>query len=224
MKRVAVVGYPVRRSFLALNSLVAREKLCIEAEHKVILAFGGSGGARVINEAVIEALPAWRDAGGLTVLHVTGRYKGSDYDAIAETKAALAQMGISLLEQPLPAAEDDLLGEIEHSVPICADESCHTTIDLARMVGKYDAVNIKLDKTGGLTEALQLKKGARAAGLQVMVGCMLATSLAMAPALLLAQDADFVDLDGALLLARDRNPCLRFEDGLLHPPNAELWG
>ena len=94
MKRVAVVGYPVRRSFLALNSLVAREKLCIEAEHKVILAFGGSGGARVINEAVIEALPAWRDAGGLTVLHVTGRYKGSDYDAIAETKAALAQMGI----------------------------------------------------------------------------------------------------------------------------------
>ena len=138
--------------------------------------------------------------------------------------AALAQMGISLLEQPLPAAEDDLLGEIEHSVPICADESCHTTIDLARLVGKYDAVNIKLDKTGGLTEALQLKKGARAAGLQVMVGCMLATSLAMAPALLLAQDADFVDLDGALLLARARNPCLRFEDGLLPPPNAELWG
>ncbi len=145
-------------------------------------------------------------------------------DMVEPYTAALAQMGISLLEQPLPAAEDDLLSEIEHPVPICADESCHTTIDLARLVGKYDAVNIKLDKTGGLTEALQLKKGAGAAGLQVMVGCMLATSLAMAPALLLAQDADFVDLDGALLLARDRNPCLRFEDGLLHPPNAKLWG
>ena len=102
---------------------------------------------------------------------------------------ALARMDISLLEQPLPAADDDLLAEVEHGVPICADESCHTTADLRLLVGKYDAVNIKLDKTGGLTEALQVMNGARAVGLQVMVGCMLATSLAMAPALLLAQEA-----------------------------------
>ena len=138
--------------------------------------------------------------------------------------AALSQMGISLLEQPLPAGEDDLLAEVEHPVPICADESCHTTSDLVHLAGKYDAVNIKLDKTGGLTEALRLKEGARAAGLQVMVGCMLATSLAMAPAVLLAQEADYVDLDGALLLARDRDPGLRFEEGLLYPSTAELWG
>ena len=137
---------------------------------------------------------------------------------------ALARMDISLLEQPLPAADDDLLAEVEHGVPICADESCHTTADLPLLVGKYDAVNIKLDKTGGLTEALQVMNGARAVGLQVMVGCMLATSLAMAPALLLAQEADFVDLDGALLLARDRDPGLRFEDGLLHPASPQLWG
>lgn len=137
---------------------------------------------------------------------------------------ALARMDISLLEQPLPAADDDLLAEVEHGVPICADESCHTTADLRLLVGKYDAVNIKLDKAGGLTEALQVMNGARAVGLQVMVGCMLATSLAMAPALLLAQEADFVDLDGALLLARDREPGLRFEDGLLHPASPQLWG
>jgi L-alanine-DL-glutamate epimerase-like enolase superfamily enzyme len=109
-------------------------------------------------------------------------------------------------------------------VPACADESLHTRADLPRLAGLYDAVNIKLDKAGGLTEALVLAADARAAGLKVMVGCMVATSLAMAPALLLAQHADWVDLDGPLLLARDRHPGLVYDGAVVHPPASELWG
>jgi L-alanine-DL-glutamate epimerase-like enolase superfamily enzyme len=109
-------------------------------------------------------------------------------------------------------------------VPVCADESLHTRADLGALARRYDAINIKLDKAGGLTEALALSAAARAAGLRVMVGCMVATSLAMAPALLLAQDADWVDLDGPLLLARDRQPGLRYDGALVYPPAPELWG
>ena len=109
-------------------------------------------------------------------------------------------------------------------VPVCADESLHTRTGLADLAARYDAVNIKLDKAGGLTEALALAAAARAAGLMVMVGCMVATSLAMAPALLLAQTADWVDLDGPLLLARDRHPGLTYDGALVYPPSPELWG
>ena len=209
---------PVATAFtLSLDSVQNMAAAALRHRHRPLLKLKLSG------DGDLERVAAVRENAPDSRLILDANESWS-VDMVEPYTVALAQMGISLLEQPLPAAEDDFLSEIDHPVPICADESCHTTIDLARLVGKYDAVNIKLDKTGGLTEALQLKKGARAAGLQVMVGCMLATSLAMAPALLLAQDADFVDLDGALLLARDRNPCLRFEDGLLHPPNAELWG
>jgi L-alanine-DL-glutamate epimerase-like enolase superfamily enzyme len=107
---------------------------------------------------------------------------------------------------------------------VCADESLHTRAGLADLAGRYDAVNIKLDKAGGLTEALALAQAARAARLRIMVGCMVATSLAMAPALLLAQNADWVDLDGPLLLVRDREPGLRYDGALVHPPAPELWG
>jgi L-Ala-D/L-Glu epimerase / N-acetyl-D-glutamate racemase len=144
-------------------------------------------------------------------------------EALPELMAAAAETGIELIEQPLPAGADAALAEVAHRVPVCADESLHTGADLARLAG-YDAVNIKLDKAGGLTEALALAQAARAAGLRIMVGCMVATSLAMAPALLLAQDADWVDLDGPLLLARDRQPGLRYEGALVHPPLPELWG
>ena len=138
--------------------------------------------------------------------------------------AALAELGVALVEQPLPAAQDHLLAQVEHPVPVCADESCHTAADLARLRPLYDAVNIKLDKSGGLTEALLLEREARSMGLEIMVGCMVGTSLAMAPALLLAQGADYVDLDGPLLLARDRPQGLHYEGSLVHPPTAALWG
>lgn len=143
---------------------------------------------------------------------------------IAENLAAAAELGIALIEQPLPAGADQILGRIAHPVPICADESVHVAADLDRLKGLYDAVNIKLDKSGGLTAALELRNRARALGFQVMVGCMVGTSLAMAPAVLLAQDADYVDLDGPLLLARDRLPGLIYEGSMVSPPLPELWG
>ena len=137
---------------------------------------------------------------------------------------ACAENGISLIEQPLPAGRDEILASLPRPVPVCADESVHATEDLERLVGRYDAVNIKLDKTGGLTEALRMRAAAEALGLKIMVGCMVGSSLAMAPAVLVAQGADFVDLDGPLLLSNDRTPGLRYEASLVFPPEASLWG
>ncbi|ACJ00828.1 N-acetyl-D-Glu racemase DgcA [Rhodospirillum centenum] len=134
------------------------------------------------------------------------------------------RLGVELIEQPLPAADDDALLGYESPVPLGADESVHGLDSLERLRGKYRVVNVKLDKTGGLTEALALRDAARAAGLEVMVGCMVATSLAMAPALLLAQGARYVDLDGPLLLARDRDPGLRYVGATVSPPEPALWG
>ncbi|WP_269929556.1 N-acetyl-D-Glu racemase DgcA [Aminobacter sp. HY435] len=143
---------------------------------------------------------------------------------IEENLAAAADLGIALIEQPLPAGADRILGRIPHPVPICADESVHGAGDLDQLKGLYDAVNIKLDKSGGLTAALELRNRARELGFQVMVGCMVGTSLAMAPAVLLAQGAEYVDLDGPLLLARDRSPSLVYEGSVVSPPLPELWG
>lgn len=135
-----------------------------------------------------------------------------------------AEMNIALVEQPLPTGKDEMLAVIKRPVIVCADESVHHTGDLASLRDRYDAINIKLDKTGGLTEALAMKREAQRLGFQIMLGCMVGTSLAMAPAVLLAQDAEFVDLDGPLLLARDREPGLRYEASLVFPPDKELWG
>jgi L-alanine-DL-glutamate epimerase-like enolase superfamily enzyme len=143
---------------------------------------------------------------------------------LPELLAAAAEARIELIEQPLPADADAALAGVAHAVPICADESLHTRADLDRLPPRYDAVNIKLDKAGGLTDALALAAEARARGLKVMVGCMVSTSLAMAPAVLVAQAADCVDLDGPLLLARDRTPSLTYDAALLHPPEPRLWG
>jgi L-alanine-DL-glutamate epimerase-like enolase superfamily enzyme len=137
--------------------------------------------------------------------------------------AAAAETGVELIEQPLPAGADAALAG-PRPVPVCADESSHGRAGLEALIGRYDAINIKLDKAGGLTEALALAAEARARGLGIMVGCMVATSLSMAPATLLAQDAEWVDLDGPLLLARDRDPGLRYEGALVHPPDSRLWG
>jgi L-alanine-DL-glutamate epimerase-like enolase superfamily enzyme len=138
--------------------------------------------------------------------------------------AVAAGEWVELVEQPLPAGKDDLLAEIERPVPVCADESVHDSTSLDALVTRYDAVNIKLDKTGGLTEALRTAERARALGLKIMAGSMVATSLAIAPALLLAQEAEWVDLDGPLLLTRDRVPGLTYEGALVFPPEPELWG
>lgn len=136
----------------------------------------------------------------------------------------LAQLGIAMIEQPVPAADDAVLARFEHPVPLCADESCHTRADLDRLAGRYDVVNIKLEKTGGLTEALALRTEARSRRLRIMVGCMVGTSLAMAPAVLVGQGAEFVDLDGPLLIGHDRDPGLVYDGSLLHPPEPALWG
>ena len=143
---------------------------------------------------------------------------------LAEVMPVLAEFGVELIEQPLPAGADEALARVPRPIPVCADESCHTAADLDRLVGKYDAVNIKLDKTGGLTEALALAEAAAARGFAIMVGCMIGTSLAMAPAMLVAQRAQLVDLDAPLLLASDRNPGLRYDGSTVYPPEPALWG
>jgi L-alanine-DL-glutamate epimerase-like enolase superfamily enzyme len=142
----------------------------------------------------------------------------------AELAPALAVLGVELIEQPLPAGADDALAELPHPIPVCADEACHTSADLDRLVGKYEAVNIKLDKSGGLTAALALADAAAARGFAIMVGCMIGTSLSMAPAMLVAQRAGIVDLDAPLLLASDRAHGLRYDGSTLYPPEPVLWG
>lgn len=137
---------------------------------------------------------------------------------------ALGRLQVEMIEQPFPAGEDSILAELDRPVIICADESCHDRQSLPKLEGLYDMVNIKLDKTGGLTEALALDKAARAAGFKTMIGCMVATSLAMAPAIYVAQNADIIDLDGPLLLAEDRDNPLRYELSTIFPPDPALWG
>jgi len=155
---------------------------------------------------IVDANEAWRE------------------DNLIANIDACAKAGVALIEQPLPAGADEILGRIVHAAPICADESAHERRGLAALLGRYDAVNVKLDKAGGLTEALAMAREAQGLGLKVMVGCMVASSLAMAPAALLAQFADYVDLDGPLLLAEDRVPALRYEGSTLYPPQPQLWG
>jgi L-Ala-D/L-Glu epimerase / N-acetyl-D-glutamate racemase len=150
--------------------------------------------------------------------------EGWTADNLAENLAACAHAAVTLIEQPLPADHDDALAHIAHPLPICADESAHAAASLSALVGKYDAVNLKLDKAGGLTEALAMAREAERLGLTLMVGCMVATSLAMAPAMLVAQRARVVDLDGPLLLARDRPEGLCYEGSRVHPAKPALWG
>jgi len=179
------------------------------------LKLGGDGDPARIR-AVREAVPAAR-------LVVDANEAWSERN-FAKNMRACAEAGVEMVEQPLPAGADAMLRDVAHAVPVCADESVHVTADLEELVGKYDGINIKLDKAGGLTEALDLVREARRLKLRIMVGCMVGTSLAMAPALLLAQGADLVDLDGPLLLARDREPGLVYSGALVEPPSAALWG
>jgi L-alanine-DL-glutamate epimerase-like enolase superfamily enzyme len=150
--------------------------------------------------------------------------EGWSAEVYAELAPHLLRLGVELVEQPLPAGEDEALIGMERPVPVCADESAHDCASLPKLKGKYDVVNIKLDKTGGLTEALKLRDAALAEGYQVMVGCMVGSSLAMAPATLVAQGALVTDLDGPLLLAEDRPEPLTFDAEGVHPPRPALWG
>ena len=150
--------------------------------------------------------------------------EGWSAEVYADLAPHLVRLGVELVEQPLPAGEDHALLGMQRPVPVCADESCHDRNSLPDLKGKYDVVNIKLDKTGGLTEALALRDAAIAQGYEVMVGCMVGSSLAMAPATLVAQGVSVVDLDGPLLLAEDRDEPLIFDNAGVHPPSAALWG
>ena len=188
-----------------------------KAAHRALLKIklGGDGDIERItavrkaapeSELIVDANEAWTAAN------------------LESNLAACANAGVALVEQPLPAGQDDALARIKRPLAICADESVHDRKSLALLRERYDAVNIKLDKTGGLTEALAMADAAQALGFEIMVGCMVATSLSMAPAMLLTPQARFVDLDGPLLLARDREHGLRYEESLVYPPEASLWG
>jgi L-alanine-DL-glutamate epimerase-like enolase superfamily enzyme len=171
----------------------------------------------------VERIAAVRRAAPKAELIVDANEGWADLD-LERNLAACAQAGVSLIEQPLPEGRDLALKKIARPIPICADESVHDRTSLEALSGKYDAINIKLDKTGGLTEALALAMEAERRGLGIMVGCMVATSLAMAPAMLVAQRARIVDLDGPLLLAKDRAHGLRYDGSLAYPPEPALWG
>jgi L-Ala-D/L-Glu epimerase len=174
-------------------------------------------------EEDIERIAAVRRAAPRADIIVDAN-EGWNADNFEENFAACADAGVTLIEQPLPEGHDDALARIKRPIPVCADESVHARASLDALVGKYDAVNIKLDKAGGLTEALALAAEAERRGFAIMVGCMVATSLAMAPAMLVAGHARYVDLDGPLLLAKDRADGLRYDGSLVYPSESALWG
>ncbi|WP_057462654.1 N-acetyl-D-Glu racemase DgcA [Pseudovibrio sp. POLY-S9] len=178
---------------------------------------------KLAGDGDVERIAAVRQAAPNSKLIVDANEGWSEDNLEANIKAC-QQAGVGLVEQPLPAGKDGILAEVEHLIPICADESLHTSADLESLRNRYSAINIKIDKTGGLTEGLKLLRKAEEMDYVIMVGCMLATSLAMAPAMLLAQNAEFVDLDGPLLLAKDREHAIQFEGSLMHPPSPQLWG
>jgi L-alanine-DL-glutamate epimerase-like enolase superfamily enzyme len=201
-------------------SLASPEEMARKAkaarDHKLLkLKLGGEGDEERL-AAVRAAVPRAR-----LIADANEAWSETNLTRMLE---AAAGARVELIEQPLPAGVDQVLEYYERRVPICADESAHDRESLAKIAKRYDAVNIKLDKTGGLTEALATVTEARALGLKIMVGCMVATSLAMAPAFVLAQGADYVDLDGPLLLARDRVPGLTYAAGEVFPPPPALWG
>jgi L-alanine-DL-glutamate epimerase-like enolase superfamily enzyme len=202
---------------ISLGSPEAMAAATEKAAHRPLLKIklGGDGDG--------ERIAAVRRAAPKSELIVDANEAWTPSNLEAHLRAC-AEMGVTLVEQPLPAGWDESLGRIRRPVRVCADESVHDRKSLGALRGRYDAINIKLDKTGGITEAVAMADAAKALGFDIMVGCMVATSLAMAPAMLLTAQARFVDLDGPLLLARDRDQGLRYDGSLVHPPDAALWG
>jgi L-alanine-DL-glutamate epimerase-like enolase superfamily enzyme len=210
---------PVTTAYtISLDTPEAMAEAAAKAAHRPILKvkFGGPGGDLARIAAIREAVP---DA-----VLIADANEGWTEENLADHLAACAEAGYALVEQPLPADRDEFLRNLSRPVPILADESVHDRPSLDRLVGLYDVINIKLDKTGGLTEALALADAAEAKGFALMIGCMVGSSLAMAPALVLAPRARFVDLDGPLLLAKDREPGLVYEGSIVYPPQPALWG
>lgn len=203
---------------LSLDTAEAMRAAAEKAAHRPLLKVKLGRG-----EEDIERLRAIRSGAPSSRLIVDAN-EGWRPEVLPALLDACAELGVVMVEQPLPAGNDGALQGLRRAVPVCADESAHDRHGLGTLLGKYDAINVKLDKTGGLTEALALASAARGEGLQLMVGCMVATSLAMAPAMLVAQDAAVVDLDGPLLLAKDRVPGIRFEGSEMYWPSRELWG
>jgi L-alanine-DL-glutamate epimerase-like enolase superfamily enzyme len=202
-------------------SLDIPEKMAAAAEASkgapfLKLKLGGDSLDLLRVEAVKGARPAAR-----VIVDANESWSPSHYREIVP---ALRGLGVELIEQPFPAGADDVLEHLDHPVPVCADESCHTAADLPHLINRYDAINVKLDKTGGLTEALLLAEGARERGFKILVGCMVCTSLGIAPARLLVGAKDYADLDGPLLLAGDRHHALPYENGRIGVPRRELWG
>jgi L-Ala-D/L-Glu epimerase len=202
---------------ISLGTPEAMAAATAKAAHRPLLKIklGGDGDAARIaavraaapeSELIVDANEAWTS------------------NNLEQRLAECAEAGVTLVEQPLPAGQDEALARIRRPLAVCADESVHDRSSLAALRERYDAVNIKLDKTGGLTEALAMADAAQALGFEIMIGCMVATSLAMAPAMLLAEQARYVDLDGPLLLARDREGGLRYDGSLVYPPDATFWG
>jgi L-Ala-D/L-Glu epimerase len=210
---------PVTTAYtISLDSPEGMAQAAAKAAERPILKvkFGGPGGD-------LERIKAVRQAAPQATL-LADANEGWTEENLERHLAACAEEGYALVEQPLPAKADGFLGQVSRPIPILADESVHDRASLDRLVGLYDVINIKLDKTGGLTEALALADAAEAKGFSLMIGCMVGTSLAMAPALVLAPRARFVDLDGPLLLAKDREPGLTYEGSVVYPPEPSLWG
>jgi L-alanine-DL-glutamate epimerase-like enolase superfamily enzyme len=180
------------------------------------LKLGGDSADIARVEAVRKAAPAAR-----LLIDANESWSPQHYGQVSPV---LRQLGVELIEQPFPANSDEVLETLDHLVPVCADESCHTTADLRRLKNRYEMINVKLDKTGGLTEALRLCQRARESGFKLLIGCMVCTSLAIAPTRLVASASDYVDLDGPLLLARDRDHGLLYASARIGMPSKELWG
>jgi L-alanine-DL-glutamate epimerase-like enolase superfamily enzyme len=218
LAKIQVVG-SVETAFTI--SLDAPEKMAAAAQASndapfLKLKLGGDSLDLPRVEAVRGAAPAAR-----LMVDANESWSPSHYRRVVP---ALRGLGVELIEQPFPADADDVLASLDHPVPVCADESCHTTADLPRLVNRYDAINVKLDKTGGLTEAVLLTQRAREHGFKILIGCMVCTSLGIAPARLLVGATDYADLDGPLLLAGDRHHQLLYDKGKIGLPSPDLWG
>lgn len=202
---------------LAEPSVMAKKAVSAATKHKTIkIKLGGGPVDHERLEAIHNAVPNTS-----IIVDANESWSVEDFKSLSQF---CANHNVILIEQPFKSDEDDVLQELEHIVPVCADESVHTTKDLPSVIKNYDAINIKLDKTGGFTEALALYRAAREARLKIMLGCMVSTSLALAPLSLLAPNADFVDLDGALLLEKDREHGMKCTAGMLEPAARKLWG
>ncbi len=217
-EKTGIVPQPLVTAYtLSLDTPENMEKAAVDNAYRPLLKLklgGAEDLARV--QAVRRGAPASK-----IILDANEAWTTELYNALIPE---LVKLDVAMIEQPFPAAQDDILSTLDRPIPICADESCHDRASLERLAGLYDMINIKIDKTGGLTEALALKKEAEKAGLQVMVGCMLASSLSMAPAFVVAQGADIVDLDGPLLLATDIENGFEYTTNQMLPFSAKLWG